>query len=202
MAGTHKVDTFTWCSCIICPCIMTRSNTQAEESYLSDYSTEAPFCYLQGGTRGWLFIMACVMAALVHPSAVADDSNEGVFLVKPYLQLGDAPQISVREQIEVLWHTRDEQRDWSVLIKTEGSDQWLTSETVEWKRVAVENIPPHRVYCVRLADLKPGSRFDYRLLRDGNSVFTAHGKAKSRSSSRVVLLSWETLEPPRRRKRR
>ncbi len=37
-------------------CLAIQCSTQAAESFLSDRNTEAPFCYLQGGTRDWPFL--------------------------------------------------------------------------------------------------------------------------------------------------
>ncbi len=37
-------------------CLTVQCSTQAAEAFLSERNTEAPFCYLQGGTRDWPFL--------------------------------------------------------------------------------------------------------------------------------------------------
>jgi len=98
------------------------------------------------------------------------------FLVKPYLQLGDAPRLEKEESVVVVWHTADEPGKWSIKVN-EGS-----SERVVAHRVAVPGIDLHIVYTSRLSNLKPGADFTYTVMKDEAAVFSATGRARKSAS--------------------
>jgi hypothetical protein len=107
-----------------------------------------------------------------------DRACAGDFLVKPYLQLGDAPKPNKPESMEVLWHAEDVDAEWSVQVGLENKSHWRSAAPVAWVRVDVETIDPHRVYRARMTGLQPGKRFSYRVMRDGQPVFEATGLAR------------------------
>ncbi len=102
----------------------------------------------------------------------------GDFLVQPYLQLGDAPKPENPESMELLWHTGDIDARWSVEIRQGDPSGWRSAGPVTWVTVAVETIELHRVYRARMTGLRPGERFRYRVLKDGQSVFDSTGMAR------------------------
>jgi hypothetical protein len=121
--------------------------------------------------------------------ADAEESG-GPFLVKPYLQLGDAPTLSGTEQLVVMWHTDDRDADWAVAWQEPGAAAWTAAERPAWTRIAVESIAPHRVYRVRLVGLKPGGEVVYRVHRNTQPVFQARARARksARQPHRFVVM--------------
>src|SRR5690349_18994383 len=78
---------------------------------------------------------------------------ERPFLVAPYLQLGHTSDASA---IELMWHAEDADGAWSVEVQSGADQGWKGAGAVSSTRVAVEGLPPHRVYRARLASLEPG----------------------------------------------
>lgn len=116
------------------------------------------------------------------------------FLVKPYLQLGDAPQ-ATDGRLDLLWHTAEEEHVWSVSFKAQGEKDWRQAKPA-FVRVAVPTVEPHRVYSVTLAPLKPGLPFDYRVSRNGKAAFEYQGLARKTTGQpqRVALagdIAWK-----------
>lgn len=94
------------------------------------------------------------------------------FLVKPYLQMGDAPKLARTESVVVVWHAPDEPGNW-----------WMTTDkgTAEKpasQRIAVPGIDPHLVYTASITGLAPGSAFTYTVKKDGEPPFVATGRAR------------------------
>jgi len=130
------------------------------------------------------------LATGVPPLAQSAESAPGdVFLVKPYVQLGDAPRLLPREQLEIFWHTDDRAQAWSVEWRGTG-DAWVTGERPQGTLIDVAGIPPHRVWQSRLTDLPPGEHVEYRVLCDGIMVFGAQVRTRpSRDSGyRCVVM--------------
>ena len=134
----------------------------------------------------------------------------GVFLEKPYLQLGDVPKLSPQESLVVLWHTENVPADWKVEVRTSKDGAWRAAGTpsvekvsspagVAWTTVnkegvkkenpAPQAIAPHLVYRARLTNLPPGDEFHYRLLKAGKPVFdaVAHARKSARQPFRFAL---------------
>jgi acid phosphatase type 7 len=101
------------------------------------------------------------------------------FIVEPYLQMGDAPQLSSSHSLVVMWHTADVDQPWDVQVKNPTGTKWSAPVQATFTRVAVRGIEPHRVFRARLSRLKPGKEFDYRVRRrDGEIVFQARARAR------------------------
>lgn len=109
----------------------------------------------------------------------AGTKDEGQpFLVKPYIQLGDAPALQAKEQLMMVWHTHDQDSPWAVEFREPDKDAWSAAEPPTWTRVAVDTIAPHRIYRVTLTGLKPGGEVEYRLRRNTETVFTARARVR------------------------
>src|ERR1700730_15601491 len=101
------------------------------------------------------------------------------FIVEPYLQMGDAPQLSSSDSLVVIWHTADVDQPWDVQVKKPSGNKWSAPVQATFTRVAVRGIEPHRVFRASLSTLKPGQEFDYRVRRrDGEIVFQARAQAR------------------------
>jgi len=125
-------------------------------------------------------------------------ATEELFLVKPYLQLGDAPALAKHESLILLWHTSGKTAAWSVEVRTAKDSNWrkmsepqatTVSAPAGPPEVAGKNaakkdgpgspgIPRHLVYRASLTNLEPGQEFSYRVLREGRDVFSATGHAR------------------------
>jgi hypothetical protein len=103
---------------------------------------------------------------------------QGTFLVKPYIQLGDAPALTSPERLDVLWHTSDVGAEWRVETRGMGDELWVSAATPAARRVAVAEIAPHRIYRTTITGLAPGEEFDYRVLKSGTPVFAARARAR------------------------
>lgn len=64
--------------------------------------------------------------------------------MKPYPQLGNALALAVHEQLVAMWHALDDDSQWSVEWQERQGRRWLSAANLEWTRVVVDFIPPHR----------------------------------------------------------
>ena len=108
----------------------------------------------------------------------AASAKSKIFVVEPYVQLGDAPAPSAAETLQVLWHTDDTETAWSVEYRSGDNADWERAATPVMRRIAVGEIPPHRVYRATLTGLKPGQAVDYRVSKSGAPVLTARAQAR------------------------
>lgn len=131
------------------------------------------------------------------------------FLEKPYLQIGDAPKLSVPESLILLWHTNNTPAPWTVEVRTSKDRDWRAAgqpwsqtvsapegepavagkDGVKKDSPAPPAIEPHLVYRARLTNLVPGEEFHYRVLKAGKPVFDArvHARKSARQPFRFVL---------------
>ncbi len=134
--------------------------------------------------RRWL-VAGCVLLALGSASLRCDRfaldlarpavrDLPGGFLVRPYLQLGDAP---TPRGVVVLWQAGDVDAAWTLEYRPGPERSWRPADRPTWRRVAVPGIVAHRVYRVDLKDLEPGTTFAYRVRRGDEAVFAAEGRA-------------------------
>jgi hypothetical protein len=110
--------------------------------------------------------------------------GDGTFMVQPYLQPGDAPKPGAdgREHLALLWQTPDpgEGADapWSVEVQADPGNEWVAAGAPTSRRLAVEGVPPIRLYRADLTGLKPGAGFTYRVRRGNQAVFEARGSTR------------------------
>lgn len=123
-----------------------------------------------------LFLLALMAFAL---------SAQDAFLVKPYLQLGDAPRPAARERLDLLWQAADEEATWTVDVKTGG--RWKAQEVPTFRPLAAPPLPAHRIYRVTLRGLAPGVRNPYRVSRNGAVVFEAEAQARPSGATRILI---------------
>jgi len=102
------------------------------------------------------------LLALAGPSARAAD----VFVVKPYLQLGDAPTSNTGD-LALLWAADDVDADWSVEYRAGSDADWKKAEGRSIRRVVSQVVPPQRVYRASLVGLAPGVEFTYQVRKGG-----------------------------------
>lgn len=135
--------------------------------------------------------------------------GETTFLVKPYLQLGDAPKLSNPESLVLLWQTTNDPAPWSVEVRGSKDPKWRVAGQTESTRVsapagqpaiagqngAKKDVPAspaieaHLVYRTHLTGLAPGQDFQYRVLKAGKPVFEASARARKSAAQpfRFVL---------------
>jgi predicted phosphodiesterase len=114
------------------------------------------------------------------------------FIVKPYLQIGNAP---TGTDLVLMWHAADEDAAWKVEMKTGGSWRAAGAAVATVVQapagkpilaVAGKKAPPppgpaieaHRVYRAALTDLKSGEEFTYRVSKNGSVVFESAARAR------------------------
>jgi len=129
----------------------------------------------------WLLTLASTLvlseelaAGRLGPGAKAGEVD---FLVKPYLQLGNALPGRVAEDLGLLWHTGGVEVGWVVEYRPGPGAAWREAEAPIARGIAVPSIAPHWVYQAALKGLNPGEPFAYRVRKGGKVVFSADGRA-------------------------
>ena len=115
-----------------------------------------------------------VAAGSPQPATKASDAT---FLVKPYLQLGDAAPGSAIKDLVLLWHADDAEAVWSVEYQPGAEASWRMATPPTSRRIAVLGVAPHQVSRAVLKGLIPGREFSYRVLKGGEVIFTAEARA-------------------------
>lgn len=113
-------------------------------------------------------------------------SAQEAFLVRPYLQLGDAPRAAARERLDLLWQAEDRDAAWTVEVR--GTRGWTPQGMPGFRRLDVPPLPAHRIYRVTLRELPPGARVPYRVKRDGAVVFEAEAQTRKPGPHRIIVL--------------
>jgi hypothetical protein len=104
---------------------------------------------------------------------VTASATPGVFVVEPYIQLGDAAAGSATESLSVLWHAADADAGWSVEYRMSGDAAWRSAADPRSRRVALGDVAPHRVYEATLSGLKAGGTVEYRVRKGTEAVFAS-----------------------------
>lgn len=123
-----------------------------------------------------LFLLALMTLAL---------GAQDAFLVKPYLQLGDAPRPAVRERLDLLWQADDLEAHWTVEVK--AGTRWRGQEAPSYRPLAAPPLPAHRIYRCTLRNLAPGVGSPYRVKRNGTVVFEAVARARPKGATRIII---------------
>ncbi len=124
----------------------------------------------------FLPLLALVLFTVTAPAARGEDA----FVIKPYLQLGDAPA-STTGDLALLWGGADRETAWSVDYQVPPESTWKKAEAKVFRRIASPVVPAHRLYRATFDGLPPGVDFRYRVLNGADVVFEA--AAKSRKSA-------------------
>ncbi len=127
-------------------------------------------------------------AGVLGLSAISDattaDGGDS-FLVKPYLQLGDAPRLRKVEQMVVSWHAAGNDAKWNVECRGGRNGDWISTKEPKSTPVEVAGITPHHVFRAMLMGLAPGAEFAYRVLRNDEIVFESTGRARKNRSQPI-----------------
>ena len=122
-----------------------------------------------------LVAVGVAAARFVPGWAGARRNSNAYFIVKPYVQLGDAPPppSSSTTSLELLWQGYDRDESWSVEVQGAPGKGWSRGGTPTFQRVAVEGLAPRRFYRTSLGDLTPGADYVYRVRLGNKVVFEA-----------------------------
>ncbi|MDZ4834112.1 MAG: metallophosphoesterase [Candidatus Melainabacteria bacterium] len=113
--------------------------------------------------------------------AIAQSAPTDVFLIKPYIQLGDQPKLQKSESMDILWFPNsptDDVKDWKLEFDCSKQSKWQTGKIVETKRIGSLGGQSFFRYTGRVTGLKPGESFVYRLSKGGKQVFQAGAMAR------------------------
>jgi len=130
-------------------------------------------------SRRDMLLTTAVGAAAPSLLTVAADSERGLFVVPPYVQLGDAPRSATEESLILMWHSRPGRGTWSVEFRSAGSMKWMTTDRVTSSTVSVTGIPAHDVFQCVLRPLSPGKPVEYRVVLNGAAAFTATASVRA-----------------------
>jgi acid phosphatase type 7 len=125
------------------------------------------------------------MRTLVWLLFTAFLSAQDAFLVKPYLQLGDAPKIAATEQLDLMWHAEDRNADWTVEVQS--AKGWIAQRAPSYRRLDAPPLPPHRIYRATLRQLSPAALVPYRVKLNGAVVFEAKAHTRKPGAHRMVV---------------
>lgn len=117
-----------------------------------------------------LFCIAVSLSFMGYPQT----ESSAVFIVSPYLQVGYHPST---QSLELVWQAGTNKSIWAVEERTGSEKLWTQMMAPQLTAITVSNLPPHTVYKTLLTPLRPGSNFEYRVLKDGQVVFSSDGKA-------------------------
>ncbi len=120
--------------------------------------------------------LRCCNFAIDFPTPGMRASPVG-FVVRPYLQLGDAPPGAAVADLVLLWQAEDRDADWAVDYRPGDGSSWRSADAPTMRRVDVPGVAPHRVYRAMLKGLEPGGTFAYRVRRGDRELFSADGHA-------------------------
>ena len=115
-----------------------------------------------------------VWPSITQAQTVQAPSSANAFVVKPYLQIGRNPGPT---SLSLMWQTADEPAQWTVELRLTPTSGWLPTEQPKSSRVSVAGVAPRLILNSTLARLEPGKKFEYRLLKDGQSVFQSEAIA-------------------------
>ena len=111
------------------------------------------------------------------------------FLAQPYVQLGANPAPSAQERLSIVWHANLTKHDWQLEHRT-GAGVWKRAARVLANEIRVRDTAPFQVLEAQLEGLKPGARFEYRVLRDGQALFTASAMARKKRNATTTFAVW------------
>jgi acid phosphatase type 7 len=132
------------------------------------------------------YILAIILVFSSQAYAQVNDQQSD-FLVKPYLQIGKTPS---PQSLQVLWHAAVSNDVWLAEYKNSGANEWMKAVNQTSSKIAVAGIDPFTVYSVSFTGLMPGSKFMYRVSKNGKVVFNAEAKSlKSPEQSYRVAIS-------------
>ncbi|MBY0359722.1 MAG: metallophosphoesterase [Candidatus Obscuribacterales bacterium] len=105
---------------------------------------------------------------------------EGFFLIEPYLQLGDRPQLADRESLELHFYIPLKLKDasWKVEYKQPQERVWQSTDKPSGQKITIDGIKKSQRLVALLRDLEPGATYDYRVMCDDKIVFNARAKAR------------------------
>jgi acid phosphatase type 7 len=132
-------------------------------------------------TRYLIALLAGMLLRAVSPGAD--------FLAEPYIQLGANPKPTARERLSIVWHTGLSAHTWELEHRSDGG-AWRKAARVLSNEIRVRETPAFRVMEAQLDELKPGRRFEYRVLRDGQAVFTSNGLARPSAKAATRFAVW------------
>ena len=111
------------------------------------------------------------------------------FLAEPYVQLGNHSRPSAQEGLSIVWHVDLTPHQWTVEHRA-GSQPWQKCARVLTNEIRIRETEPFTVYEAQLENLKPGVRFDYRVLRDGQAVFTSTALPRKPAGATTTFAVW------------
>jgi 3',5'-cyclic AMP phosphodiesterase CpdA len=114
--------------------------------------------------------------------AAAQSESQNVFLVKPFIQLGNEPKLQPAESLEVVWLSIEKDlksaENWKVEFDRDNSSQWESGKITESQQLGFVSSQPFFRNVAKLSGLKPGQPFSYRLTRDGKEHFLSNASAR------------------------
>ncbi|MBX9669634.1 MAG: metallophosphoesterase [Candidatus Obscuribacterales bacterium] len=130
-----------------------------------------------------ILLLLAVFATFAAVSSPLVFAESEVFVVKPYLQLGNSAQLKKSEQLEIVWGnvTTKAPQKWSIEWQGASEKTWRKTDKVTTTPMPIPSLTTTLVFSLTRATidgLKPGTKFNYRVLKNNEIVFESHGMAR------------------------
>lgn len=114
------------------------------------------------------------------------------FLVAPYVQPGPDPH---EGDLLLLWETTDRVDEWRVQVRGSLDEGWRPAAAARGRRMALPGVEPWRSWSASLAPLATGTTAWYRVLRNGDVVFSSFARTrKTRSQAARFAIFGDAAE--------
>lgn len=124
-----------------------------------------------------LLLIACSLVAITQAPLASAQPQPPTFLVKPFIQLGNAPVLKPSESLEIVWLTIEKDMKSAEMWKAEfdptNESKWNNAKITQLQQLGfIDSTPFYRI-TAEVTGLKPGKPFSYRLLKNGEQLFEA-----------------------------
>ncbi len=135
--------------------------------------------------RQWHLLVA--LMAFISGIAICGltvSAQSDVFVVKPYLQLGNSARLKDPERMDVVWgaETTKDSQSWSVEWQSVNEKTWRKTAKVATTPMPLVGSVSFSINRATIDNLKPGEKFNYRVLKSDAVVFQSHGMARKNAN--------------------
>lgn len=129
-------------------------------------------------------LLAFIGANVVRGDLVSAANGKGnsPFVVLPYIQLGNNTKLGKTESLDVMWMSQDNGAKWSVEVASPQSGEREAEKpkvfAVKLRSVDHRELKPLFVLSSSITGLKPGFKFQYRVLCNGKQAFVATAQTR------------------------
>jgi acid phosphatase type 7 len=120
------------------------------------------------------------------------------FIIKPYVQLGNHPRLSLTEQLVVLWQVKPSAANsqWALQARVAGSQDWTPAVDARAHPLRIAGIGDTVRCAATITHLPRGYDIEYRVLCDGDVAFISKCRTRhSRTQPYRFVVAGDLGEP-------